>query len=70
MKTIKYIIYKEGKYFVSQCLNVDVSSFGETMDEAASGLKEALNLYFEDVNTRAEYRKIDETMMGELQIRF
>ena len=70
MKTIKYIIYKEGKCFVSQCLNVDVSSFGETMDEAASGLKEALNLYFEDVNTRAEYRKIDETMIGELQIRF
>ena len=70
MKTIKYIIYKEGKFFVSKCLNVDVSSFGETMDEAASGLKEALNLYFEDVNTRAEYRKIDETMIGELQIRF
>lgn len=30
MKNIKYIVYKEGKYFVSQCLNVDVSSFGET----------------------------------------
>ncbi len=25
MKTIKYIIYKEDKHYVSQCLNVDIS---------------------------------------------
>jgi len=47
MKTIKYIIFKEGKYYVSQCLNVDVSSFGATVDEATSNLKEALELFFE-----------------------
>ena len=34
MKKIKYVIYKEGKYYVSQCLNVDISSFGTTIDEA------------------------------------
>ena len=28
MRNIKYVVYKEGKYYVSQCLNVDVSSFG------------------------------------------
>jgi len=48
MKTIKYIIYKEGKYYVSQCLNVEISSFGKSIDEAALNLKEALDLYFED----------------------
>jgi predicted RNase H-like HicB family nuclease len=48
MKTIKYIVYKEDKYFVSQCLNVEVSSFGETIDEAIFNLKEALELYYED----------------------
>ena len=48
MKNIKYIIYKEGKYFVSQCLNVEVSSLGETIEEAYINLKEALQLYFED----------------------
>lgn len=48
MKNFKYIIYKEGKYFVSQCFNVDVSSFGETIDEAVLNLKEALELYYED----------------------
>jgi len=47
MEKIKYVIYKEGKYYVSQCLNVDVFSFGTTIDEASAILKEALQSYFE-----------------------
>ncbi len=70
MKTIKYIIYKEGKFYVSQCLNVDVSSFGSTIDEAAFNLKEALHLYFEDEPSRKKYQRIEDTMIGELNIRF
>ncbi|MEI6614646.1 MAG: hypothetical protein WCL37_07095 [Chrysiogenales bacterium] len=46
MKSIKYIVYREDKYYVSQCLNVDVSSFGTTLDAAVANLKEALELYF------------------------
>ena len=46
---LKNVIWKEGKYYVAQCLNVDVSSFGETRKEALSNLDEALELYFEDV---------------------
>lgn len=42
------VVYKEGKYYVSQCLNVDVSSFGETEQEALTNLQEALELYLED----------------------
>lgn len=42
------MISAEGKYYVSQCSNVDVSSFGATIDEAGANLKEALQLYFED----------------------
>ena len=48
MKSLKYVVYKEGKYYVSQCLNVDVSSFGTSLEEALDNLKEALLLYFED----------------------
>jgi predicted RNase H-like HicB family nuclease len=70
MKTIKYVIHKEGKFYVSQCLNVDVSSFGNTIDEATSNLKEALDLYFEDEPSRKNYQKIENTMIGELNIRF
>ena len=33
--------------YVSQCLNVNVSSFGDTIDEAVNNLKEAVELYFE-----------------------
>jgi predicted RNase H-like HicB family nuclease len=45
------VVYKEGKYYVSQCLNVDVSSFGETEQEALANLQEALELYLEDAST-------------------
>ena len=65
MKNIKYVVYKEGKYYVSQCLNVDVSSFGNTIDEAVSALKEAVSLYFENENDSAEYQEIEETLLGE-----
>lgn len=42
------VVWKEGKYFVAQCLNVDVSSFGKTHEEALKNLEEALELYLED----------------------
>ena len=46
---LKSVIWKEGKYYVAQCLNVDVSSFGKTKKEALCNLDEALELYFEDI---------------------
>ena len=48
---LKNVVWKEGKYYVAQCLNVDVSSFGETKKEALANLDEALELYFEDEKT-------------------
>ncbi|MCX6806812.1 MAG: type II toxin-antitoxin system HicB family antitoxin [Candidatus Berkelbacteria bacterium] len=45
---LKNVVWKEGKYYVAQCLNVDVSSFGKTKKEALANLDEALGLYFED----------------------
>ena len=45
---LKSVVWKEGKYYVAQCLNVDVSSFGKTKREALAALDEALELYFED----------------------
>jgi len=41
-------VWKEGRFYVAQCLNVDVSSFGKTKKEALKNLQEALELYFED----------------------
>jgi predicted RNase H-like HicB family nuclease len=47
-KILKNAVHKEGKYYVSQCLNVDVASFGATVQESVDNLNEALELYFED----------------------
>ena len=40
-------VWREGKWYVSQCLEVDVASQGETEGEALANLKEALELHFE-----------------------
>ncbi|MBK9255852.1 MAG: type II toxin-antitoxin system HicB family antitoxin [Saprospiraceae bacterium] len=69
MKSLKYIITKEGKFYVSRCLNVEVSSFGKTLDEAKSNLKEALDLYFEDNNERFDLQTIKETIIGDMKIK-
>ena len=50
--TLKSIVWQEGNHFVAQCLVVDVSSFGDTRDEAIQNLDEALALYFEDESIR------------------
>lgn len=48
MRDIHAVIYREGAHWVAQALNVDVSSFGDTRQEARSALREALELYFEE----------------------
>lgn len=68
MTAIKYIIYKEGKYYVSQCLNVDVASFGNTIQEAIDSLNEALELYLDEPGAPIEIPVINETLLGETYI--
>ena len=48
MRTIEVVFYRDGKTWVVQALNVDVSTFGNTREEARVAIKEALELYFED----------------------
>ena len=40
-------LYKEGKWFVSLCLDVDVASQGRTAREARRMLAEAVTIYLE-----------------------
>ena len=40
-------VCREGDWFVSQSLEVDVASQGETEEEALTNLREALELHFE-----------------------
>jgi len=41
-------ITHEPPWYVARCLEVEVASQGETVEEALANLKEALELYFED----------------------
>ena len=45
---LQSVVWGEGKYYVAQCLNVDVSSFGKSEAEALANLDEAVVLYLED----------------------
>lgn len=57
-RNLRIAITKEGKHFVAQCLDVDVSSFGESEDEALKAIHEALELYFESIGPDIEQPKI------------
>lgn len=41
-------VWREGKWYVAQCLEVDVASQGKTEEEALLNLKEALGLHFQE----------------------
>ncbi|MYH68588.1 MAG: type II toxin-antitoxin system HicB family antitoxin [Gammaproteobacteria bacterium] len=45
------IIEREDNGYVALCPEVDVASQGDTVDEARSNLKEALELFFETAST-------------------
>ena len=58
------VIYREDEFFVAQCLNVDVSSFGSTREEAVANLKEAVELYFEG-ETAGAFSSVSEASVGQ-----
>lgn len=39
-------VWREGDWYVSQCLELDIASQGHTEGEALENLKEALELHF------------------------
>jgi len=51
IKKFKFSVasWKEGKYYIAQSLNVDVSSFGKTRKKALDNLEEALELYIDEL---------------------
>ncbi len=43
-------ITREGQWDVARCLEVEVASRGESLDQALDNLREALELYYEGVD--------------------
>jgi predicted RNase H-like HicB family nuclease len=64
MKAMAYCVYREDEFIVAQCLNVDISSFSATREEAVANLKEAVKLYFEGESGIA-YIPVSETAVGQ-----
>ncbi|HEX9503521.1 MAG TPA: type II toxin-antitoxin system HicB family antitoxin [Patescibacteria group bacterium] len=66
---LQCVVWKEGRYFVAQCLNTDVSSFGTTEKKALANLKEALELYFEDAKTN-KLTRVEKPELANLSIQY
>jgi len=68
VRQIHYTIHREESDYVAQCLDFDVSSFGASEDEAIANLREAVELYLEDVPADFEAPKISEVKSGEFAV--
>lgn len=42
------LLWKEDKWFVVKCVEVEIASQGKTKEEALKNIEEAVELYFED----------------------
>ena len=40
-------VWREGEWYVAQCLEIDIASQGTTEQEALDNLREAIELHFE-----------------------
>ena len=49
MSELAVLAWKEGDVYVADCPAVRIASQGDTEEEALRNLKEAIELYFEDV---------------------
>jgi predicted RNase H-like HicB family nuclease len=68
-RILENVVWKEGKYYVAQCLNIDISSFGETREEALANLDEAINLYLED-DTHQDIQIVENPEIVHLSVKY
>ena len=52
------VVTHERPWYVARCLEVEVTSQGETIESAIDNLREALELYFEDEPVPITYEPI------------
>ncbi|MCA6378493.1 MAG: type II toxin-antitoxin system HicB family antitoxin [Cytophagales bacterium] len=54
------VIEKEGDGYVSFCPELDIASQGNTIEEASTNLKEAVELFFETASTTEVKQRLHE----------
>jgi predicted RNase H-like HicB family nuclease len=65
---LQSVVYKEGGHYISQCLDVDVSSFGKTKKEAIAMLADALHLYFEDMPLPDKTKRVENASIASIEL--
>jgi predicted RNase H-like HicB family nuclease len=68
MKTFTALIRKGEKQFVALCPEVDVASQGYTIDEALKNLKEAVELYIEEMGLPEGFEDSEQTLVARFAI--
>lgn len=58
------MIYREGDGYVSFCPELDVASQGDSIEEASSNLREAVELFLES----AGVGEVEQRMAGEMYV--
>jgi predicted RNase H-like HicB family nuclease len=67
MQMIDYVVWQEEDQYVSQCLNVDIASCGDTREEAIANLRDALELYFRD-DDQHDIASVRQPQVGKIQV--
>lgn len=64
MKTLDFtvVVWKETEGYVSKCPELGVASCGDTLAEATSNLKEAIELYLENAGALGMMEDIEESL--------
>jgi len=63
------IIEREGKQYVALCPELDIASQGDSVEEARTNLKEALELFFETASRQEiKYRLHGEIFITRLEV--
>ena len=62
------IINKEGRWFVARCVELGVVSQGKTIESAQDNLREAVELYLEDMPKAKRYSVKSPTLITTLEV--
>lgn len=68
-RTFTALVQREGDGWVALCLELDVASQGETIEEARANLREAVELFLETASeAEVELRRHTETYLTSLEV--
>jgi len=63
------LVWKEDKWYVARCLELEVASQGKTKKEALANLREAVELYLEDEDiSRLAMPKIAKPQVAQIKV--